>query len=152
MNLDGSIPEDNPNKDSLVYAKGFRNPFGGVWRQKDDSLYITDNGPFVDDRVAKVEANKDYGWPDTMRKNSLFWWNFTQAPTAIDLMGKDQFSFEYEGDMFVALFGGSYQKGMSPKGKKIVKMTLNEEGTAVKSYDDFLIYTGKKAASPCALA
>lgn len=53
MNPDGSIPEDNPNPDSLIYAKGFRNPFGGVWRQKDDSLYITDNGPFVDDSVAR---------------------------------------------------------------------------------------------------
>lgn len=30
MNFDGSIPDDNPNPKSYVFAKGFRNPFGAV--------------------------------------------------------------------------------------------------------------------------
>jgi len=55
MNLDGSIPDDNPNPKSYVYAKGFRNPFGAAWRKSDKKLYISDNGPEVDDRIAKVE-------------------------------------------------------------------------------------------------
>ncbi|MBS3820066.1 PQQ-dependent sugar dehydrogenase, partial [bacterium] len=55
MEKDGSIPWDNPNPDSYVYAKGFRNPFGASWRDSDQCLYIAGNGPDVDDRIAKVE-------------------------------------------------------------------------------------------------
>jgi len=52
MNMDGSVPADNPTPGSLVYAKGFRNPFGGAWRRSDRSLYITDNGRESYDRIA----------------------------------------------------------------------------------------------------
>jgi glucose/arabinose dehydrogenase len=152
MNLDGSVPYDNPDPNSLVYAKGFRNPFGATWRKSDEFLYISDNGPAYDDRIAKVEAGGNYGWPQSMRENSLFWWHFTQAPTALAFMQNNEFSFEYKDELFVALFGGSYVKGESIKGKKIVKMKLNEDASAVKSYDEFVRYIGKGPASPCGLA
>ncbi len=152
MNLDGSIPNDNPDPSSLVYAKGFRNPFGASWRKSDGSLYISDNGPAYDDRIARVEAGKNYGWPLSMRENSLFWWHFTHAPTAIDFMQNNEFPFEFEDELFIALFGGSYVKGESIKGKKIVKMKLNEDASAVKSYDEFVRYIGRGPASPCGLA
>ena len=149
---DGSIPWDNPNPDSTIYAKGFRNPFGASWRQSDQCLYIAGNGPDVDDRLAKVEPLKNYGWPGTMRKNSFFWWHYTQAPTAMDFMQKGQFPPQFNDHLFVALFGEAYAQGLGVKGKKIVKLQLNEDSTAVKSYDDFVVYRGKGAASPCGLA
>lgn len=152
LNLDGSIPEDNPHPDSPVFAKGFRNPFGARWRKSDKSLYITDNGPAYDDRIAKVEAGKNYGWPQTMRQNSVFWSNLSQGITALDFMQNREFPFKYEDELFVAYFGGSYVKGPSIKGKKIVKIKLNDDASAVKSYDEFVIYTGENAASPCGLA
>jgi len=152
MNFDGSIPEDNPNPRSLVYAKGFRNPFGAVWRKSDQALYISDNGPNQDDRIAKVEAGKNYGWPETMRRNSLYWWEFCQAPTAIDFMQSTQFPKDYKDELFVALFGAAYQKGRAIKGKKIVKIRLNEGTTGISSYDEFVTYTGDGSASPCGLA
>ncbi len=152
MNLDGSIPEDNPYSDSLVFAKGFRNPFGATWRKSDKSLYISDNGPAYDDRIAKVEAGGNYSWPNSMRENSLFWWHYTHGPTALDFMQNEEFPFDFEDELFVALFGGSYVKGESIKGKKIVKIKLNDDATAVKSYDEFVRYIGKGAASPCGLA
>ena len=152
MNLDGSVPHDNPDPSSLIFAKGFRNPFGATWRKSDKSLYISDNGPSYDDRLVKVDAGKNYGWPQSMRKNSLFWWNFTHAPTALAFMQNNEFPFEFEDELFVALFGGSYIKGESIKGKKIVKIKLNQDATAVNSYDEFVRYTGEGAASPCGLA
>lgn len=152
MNLDGSIPGDNPHEDSLIFAKGFRNPFGARWRKSDKSLYITDNGPAYDDRIAKVEAGKNYGWPKTMRQNSIFWTNLAQGITALDFMQNEEFPYEFDDELFVAFFGGSYQTGSGIKGKKIVKMKLNEDGSAIKSFDIFVRYTGKHAASPCGLA
>lgn len=152
MNLDGSIPVDNPNPGSLIYAKGFRNPFGAAWRKSDQSLYISDNGPERDDRLAKVEPGNNYGWPESMRTNSIFWWQFTQAPTAIAFMQDGQFPSEYDDELFVALFGAAYFKGRAVKGKKIVKLKFNADESGISSYDDFVVYAGVGPASPCGLA
>jgi glucose/arabinose dehydrogenase len=152
LSQSGKIPWDNPDPSSPIYAKGFRNPFGAVWRKSDRSLYIAGNGPDNDDRIARVKPYENYGWPATMRKNSIFWWHYCQAPTAIDFMQNASFPPEYGGQLFVALFGAAYQKGTSEKGKKIVKLQLNDDTTSVKSYDHFVVYKGKEAASPCGLA
>ena len=152
MNLDGSIPEDNPNAESPVYAKGLRNPFGAAWRKSNKSLYISDNGPETDDRIARIEPSKNYGWPKTMRMNSLLWWEFTQAPTAIAFMQDGQFPPDYNDELFVALFGAAFKKGWDIKGKKIVKIKINEDDSGIKSYDEFITYIGNGPASPCGLA
>lgn len=152
MNLDGTIPEDNPNPGSYVYAKGFRNPFGAAWRNSDKALYVSINRPDRDDVVAKVRAGNNHGWPQTMRENALFWWEYTQAPTALDFMQDGQFPDEFDDDLFVALFGNSYKKGRDVKGKKIVKMRLNPDGSGVIAYDEFVTNIGNEAATPCGLA
>ncbi|MFX0066096.1 MAG: PQQ-dependent sugar dehydrogenase [Candidatus Hermodarchaeota archaeon] len=152
MNLDGTIPEDNPRSESFVYAKGLRNPFGAAWRKSDDNLYISDNGPEVDDRIAKIEAGDNYSWPESMRTNSIYWWHFTQAPTAMDFMQNGEFPEEFHDELFVALFGAAYHEGWSPKGKKIVKFRLSGDGNSVKSCDEFVTYVGDGPASPCGLA
>jgi aldose sugar dehydrogenase len=153
LELDGSVPDDNPTPGSPVFAKGFRNPFGAFWRKSDGHLYITDNGPHVDDRVARVEAGGNYGWPATMRQGSLMWWHFCQAPTAITFMENGQFSADFDDEMFVALFGSAYVMGRPVnKGKKIIKMKLNDDDTAIKSYDEFVTYNGEGPAGPCGLA
>ncbi len=152
MNLDGTIPENNPARGSLVYAKGMRNPFGAAWRKSDQSLYVSINGPDRDDAIAKVEPGSDHGWPVTMRKNSMFCWEYTQAPTAIDFMQSGQFPEEFDDQLFVALFGNSYMKGRSVKGKKIVKMIIDTGSGGVWAYDEFVTYIGDGAATPCGLA
>ena len=53
LNLDGSAPADNPFYDAgdgitakdYVFASGFRNPFGGAWREADGAHYEVENGP-----------------------------------------------------------------------------------------------------------
>ena len=152
MNLDGSIPKDNPCPNSFVFAKGLRNPFGAAWRKSDKKLYISDNGPETDDRIAKIEAGKNYSWPESMRKNSIFWWHFTQAPTAMDFMQNNEYGEEFDDELFVALFGAAYSEGWDTKGKKIVKMKLNKNGDGIKSCDEFVTYVGDSPASPCGLA
>lgn len=152
LNLDGSIPEDNPFAGSMVYAKGFRNPFGAAWRKQDRSLYVTVNGPRVDDVVTRVEPRSGHGWYPDMRRNAIFWWHRPQAPTGLDFAENGQFPPRYQGELFVALFGPSYKEGRAVKGKKIVKIRLNKDATAVKSYDEFATYVGEGPGSPCGLA
>jgi len=152
MNLDGSIPKDNPDAGSLVFAKGLRNPFGAVWRNSDRSLYVSDNGPERDDRIARIEAGGNYGWPETMRRNSIFWWHYTHAPTAIAFMQDGEFPEDFSDELFVCLFGSVHKSGPTPKGKKIVKIALSQDNTAVHSAEVFAVYQGDGLASPCGMA
>lgn len=150
LNLDGSIPEDNPNPKSYVYAKGLRNPFGAAWRKSDNHLYISDNGPAVDDRIARILPGENYGWPQSMRKNSIFVWWRTEAPTAMDF-AQDQFGPTYKDHLFVALYGYAYIEGKAEKGKKIVEMVIEEHGN-VTYLNEFIKYVGAGPASVCGLA
>jgi len=150
LNLDGSIPSDNPNPKSYVYAKGLRNPFGAAWRKSDDQLYISDNGPAVDDRIAKILPGENYGWPHSMRKSSLFVWWYTEAPTAIDF-AESQFGERHKDHLFVALFGYAYAEGKAQKGKKIVELYIDTHDN-VKYLNDFVRYVGQGPASVCGLA
>ncbi|MFB0518370.1 MAG: sorbosone dehydrogenase family protein [Acidobacteriota bacterium] len=150
MNLDGSIPTDNPNPKSYVYAKGLRNPFGAAWRKSDHHLYISDNGPAVDDRIAKIVPGENYGWPHSMRTNSLFVWWYTEAPTALDFAG-NQFGPEHKDHLFVGLFGYAYVEGEAEKGKKIVEFFIDEHDN-VTYVNELVRYVGNGPASVCGLA
>jgi PQQ-dependent dehydrogenase (s-GDH family) len=65
MNLDGSIPEDNPVLDGVqshVYSYGHRN-VQGLALSPDGKLYATEHGPKTDDEINLIEAGMNYGWP-----------------------------------------------------------------------------------------
>jgi glucose/arabinose dehydrogenase len=62
MNLDGSIPDDNPFDDSYVWSYGHRNPQGLVFTP-DDRLYSSEHGPSNDDEVNLISKGHNYGWP-----------------------------------------------------------------------------------------
>ncbi|MGP4041037.1 PQQ-dependent sugar dehydrogenase [Gracilibacillus sp. D59] len=62
MNLDGSIPDDNPFEDSYVYSLGHRNPQGITW-DTEGTLYESEHGNSANDEVNQIEAGQNYGWP-----------------------------------------------------------------------------------------
>ncbi|MBI2988005.1 MAG: PQQ-dependent sugar dehydrogenase [Deltaproteobacteria bacterium] len=68
VNPDGTIPSDNPFKNSPVYSYGHRNPQGLAWQPGTGRLYATEHGPSgfqgcCRDEVNFIEAGKNYGWP-----------------------------------------------------------------------------------------
>lgn len=63
MNLDGSVPSDNPTSGSLVWSIGHRNA-QGLWRAPNGVIYSSEHGPTTDDELNVLEANRNYGWPD----------------------------------------------------------------------------------------
>jgi glucose/arabinose dehydrogenase len=62
LNLDGSIPEDNPVKGSPVWSWGHRNPQGLVFAPS-GLLYSSEHGPSSDDELNIIEKGRNYGWP-----------------------------------------------------------------------------------------
>jgi PQQ-dependent dehydrogenase (s-GDH family) len=65
MNLDGSIPVDNPvlaGVRSHIYTYGHRNP-QGLAVGPGGMLYASEHGPGTDDEVNLIAAGKNYGWP-----------------------------------------------------------------------------------------
>jgi PQQ-dependent dehydrogenase (s-GDH family) len=66
MNLDGSIPDDNPlfaGVRSHIYAIGLRNTQGLAFGPR-GLLYGSDHGPSTDDELNLIEAGRNYGWPN----------------------------------------------------------------------------------------
>lgn len=61
MNLDGTIPNDNPFPNSYVYSYGHRNPQGLVWIEK--KLYASEHGQSAHDEVNQIKPAANYGWP-----------------------------------------------------------------------------------------
>ena len=64
MNLDGSIPTDNPDPSSYVYSIGHRHAQGLVYSPDKTILYSSEHGPNTDDELNIIEADKNYGWPN----------------------------------------------------------------------------------------
>ncbi|WP_187631972.1 PQQ-dependent sugar dehydrogenase [Hymenobacter lutimineralis] len=62
LNLDGTIPADNPPPGSYVYTLGHRNPQGLV-QAPSGQVYSSEHGPDNDDEVNLIEAGRNYGWP-----------------------------------------------------------------------------------------
>lgn len=63
LNEDGTTPRDNPYS-SPVYSWGHRNPQGIDWDPQTGSLWETEHGQSALDEVNRVEAGKNYGWPE----------------------------------------------------------------------------------------
>lgn len=62
MNLDGTIPSDNPIADSYVYAWGFRN-IQGLTVTPNGDLFSSEHGAAIEDEVNWVRPLHNYGWP-----------------------------------------------------------------------------------------
>jgi glucose/arabinose dehydrogenase len=61
MNLDGSIPADNPFPNSYIYSYGHRNPQGLAWIG--EQLYASEHGQSAHDEVNIIKPGANYGWP-----------------------------------------------------------------------------------------
>lgn len=62
MNLDGSVPADNPIKGSLVWSWGHRN-IQGLAYGANGLLYSSEHGDAVEDEVNIIRKGYNYGWP-----------------------------------------------------------------------------------------
>lgn len=62
LNLDGTIPADNPVAGNPYWSFGHRNPQGLVFAN--NILYSSEHGPSNDDELNIIEKGRNYGWPN----------------------------------------------------------------------------------------
>jgi glucose/arabinose dehydrogenase len=62
LTLDGQPAAGNPFG-TRIYSYGHRNPQGMVFAT-DGALYVTEHGPSDNDEVNRIEAGRNYGWPN----------------------------------------------------------------------------------------
>ncbi|CAE6921217.1 COG2133 Glucose sorbosone dehydrogenases [Vibrio sp. B1REV9] len=66
LNLDGSVPTDNPFKDSQarpeIWSFGHRNPQGMFYDQPTNQLWSIEHGPRGGDEINLIKKGANYGW------------------------------------------------------------------------------------------
>ncbi|WP_216320448.1 glucose/sorbosone family PQQ-dependent dehydrogenase [Deinococcus aestuarii] len=90
LNLDGSIPGDNPSLGGVVshvFTVGHRNP-QGIDFSRQGVLYSSEQGPNTDDEVNILEAAGNYGWPHVVGyqdDQAYVYGNWSAAPNCASL-------------------------------------------------------------------
>ncbi|HMI01466.1 MAG TPA: PQQ-dependent sugar dehydrogenase [Pedobacter sp.] len=62
VNLDGSVPADNPIAGNRLWSLGHRNPQGLV--EANGRIYASEHGPNNDDEINVILKGRNYGWPN----------------------------------------------------------------------------------------
>jgi hypothetical protein len=165
-NLDGSAPEDNPFYDptdgisaaDYVYAYGFRNHFGGAWRDADQHLYQVENGPAID-RLVRVVPGTDYRWDGTdlsMDFGAIHTW-IRAAPVNLaivqnDTFGGSGFPWWKQDTLYVTESGATWATGPQFTGKMISEFVVTPAGELGGNRRVFVEYDGSGKATAAALA
>lgn len=138
VNLDGSIPADNPDPASPVWSVGHRNPQGLVFIG--DSLYASEHGPDSDDEINVIHRGSNYGWPDVKgdcdaseqafcEENNVIEpvikWTPTIAVSGMDYYNSDSIP-QWKNSLLVCTL----------KGSRLVQLKLN--GSEISEADNFL--------------
>ena len=119
INSDGTIPDDNPFKNSPVFSYGHRNPQGLDWTES-GILVSSEHGPsgergYAHDEINVIERGKNYGWPiivgdsnDTAYTNPILHsGDITWAPSGLLYYDSDKIS-EWKGKFLVATLRGEH--------------------------------------------
>lgn len=141
LNLDGSIPADNPYPNSYVWARGFRNMQGLTVSDK-GKVYTSEHGDAIEDEVNLIEKGKNYGWPviegmhnkpeelafaaTNHTTEPVKSWTPVIAPSGISFYNSNLIP-EWKNSLLLTTL----------KAKSFRVLSLNEEGTEIKSEEVF---------------
>lgn len=140
LNLDGSIPSDNPVAGNPYWSIGHRNPQGLVFAN--NKLYNAEHGPSNDDEVNIVEKGRNYGWPNIEGKcdqsgeqsfctannvvEPIASWTPTIACSGIDYYNSDLIP-QWKNSILVATL----------KNSRLYQLKLNDDFSSVASTNEY---------------
>ena len=105
LNLDGSIPKDNPflNRKGYraeIWSYGHRNPQGLVFDVKTGRLWAIEHGPRGGDELNLIEKGRNYGWPIISYGKEYWGPMLEQIDRMVDegTIGKEELKFVFVAD------------------------------------------------------
>ncbi len=152
INLDGSIPEDNPFPNSYIYSFGHRNAQGLAYGPN-DQLYSSEHGAQQSDEFNRIIEGRDYGWPTVQGAcNTNTEINYCNANNVVEPLaewspciavnGIEYYDHpaipEWNNSFLMAVLGG-----LSGGAERISILHLNEDGTAVTSEEQYFDNFGR---------
>ncbi|MBN8701901.1 MAG: PQQ-dependent sugar dehydrogenase [Bacteroidetes bacterium] len=155
INLDGSIPSDNPIPNNLTYSFGHRNS-QGIIQLPNGKIYASEMGQMIDE-LNFIKPNKYYGWMDSDGNNI---WNTstckglpiefpidagTNPPSGIDWYSHSAIPEFKDCILESVLSFGGYIGG-------VIAYRLNSSGDSVVSKKHYFIGSGMKRIRDVAVA
>lgn len=142
LNLDGTIPADNPVPGNPYWSFGHRNPQGLVYAN--GILYSSEHGPSTDDEINIIEKGRNYGWPNVPGycdgpseqtfclannvKEPIKTWTPTTAPGGLD----------YYNAALIPQWKGSLLL-VALKDARLYQMKLNASATQITETNEFFV-------------
>lgn len=153
MNLDGSVPADNPISGSLVWSWGHRN-VQGLIAAPNGNIYCSEHGPTSDDELFIVEPAQNHGWPtvsgfcdnplemifctDSNVVEPLMVWTPTIAPSDLAWYPYPNIP-EWENKLLMTVL----------KDKQLISFSLNAAGTSILSSNTYFTNTFQRLRDIC---
>ncbi len=153
LNMDGSMPDDNPVEGTYIYSYGHRNA-QGICTSPNGTIYSTEHGPNHSDEVNILAPGQNYGWPEvTGPCNTSFeqdycannetvepiyaWTAYCIAPN--DLVYYDHPAIpEFNNSLLVAILGG-----IGAQEPRISQLVLSDDGSEVLEEIQYLTTYGR---------
>jgi glucose/arabinose dehydrogenase len=154
INLDGSIPSDNPIANSAVWSWGHRNAQGLVFSPNGQILYSSEHGANSDDEVNIINKGGNYGWPriegkcdnaleqsfckDSNVVEPIHVWTPTLGVAGMDFYNTDLIP-AWKNSLLVT----------SLKGSRVTQLQLSADGKNVVKATDFYVNTYGRLRDIC---
>jgi glucose/arabinose dehydrogenase len=157
LNLDGSIPDDNPFVDrddvrDAIYSYGHRNPQGATRHPETGRLWIHEHGPRGGDEINIPEAGANFGWPKATYGREyhgpeiapdehgeglvgpIHQWTPSIAPSGMAFYSHDRFP-QWQGDLFVGALALTHLAHLEMDGREVVseRKLLQEQGWRIRA-------------------
>ncbi|MCC2548243.1 PQQ-dependent sugar dehydrogenase [Hymenobacter sp. BT175] len=150
LNLDGTVPANNPVAGNPSYTLGHRNPQGLV-RAPNGLLYSSEHGPNNDDEVNLIEPGRNYGWPNVEglcnlpAEQTFCAANNVREPLSVWTPTLAVAGLTYYDHPAIPGWRNSLLM-CTLKASKAVQLPLNATGTAITGQQDFLTGFGRLRA------
>jgi hypothetical protein len=146
LNLDGSIPADNPDPTSAVYTFGNRNA-QGLAIGPNGLIYSSEHGQNSDDELNLVLPGRNYGWPtvqglcNTAAEQSYCDANNVVEPLkvwtpCVAVNGLEYYNHpaipEWQHSLLLSVLGG-----LSGQYERLSVLHLSDDGTAITGEDQW---------------
>jgi glucose/arabinose dehydrogenase len=124
INDNGTIPKDNPFKNSAIYSYGHRNVIGLAWDFKNKKLYASEAGATGNDEINLIIQGKNYGWPieecGNLEKSQFSQPEFCFTPSIYPagMIISNSSELGYEGKLLVATLNGEHLRLIDPSSKE----------------------------------